>query len=200
MVKNLINQAVNAAINQDWQQAINVNLEILELFPDHIPTLNRLAKAYKEIGQIQRALDTYQQTLSIDRYNIIARKNLSQLEIKSDNHIRSNKKINADFIEEPGKTKTIPLTRLGDPALIRNLEPGQIVKLTLKKHNICVTTEDDQHIGALTDDIAYQLKDFLSAGNQYQAIVKCASNNKIHIFIRETLRVDKYKHIPTFAF
>jgi tetratricopeptide (TPR) repeat protein len=199
-VKTLTEQAIDAALNQNWSSAIEYNLSILKLTPDDISALNRLAKAYKESGLSTEAQACCQKVLSLDRYNLIAKKNLQQLQKNSATQppISSQHQMNTDFVEEPGKTKSFSLIRLGDPQLLSSLQSGQIVYLNPKNHSICVTTSDGHHLGALTDDVVYGLKSFLEAGNTYQATVKACTNRALTIFVRETSRSKQLKNTPSF--
>lgn len=199
MLKSLSNQAIAAALRADWQSAININLEIVKDNPNHIPTLNRLAKAYGELGQNDEAQSYYQKVLELDRYNSIALKNSQVIKHHQPQKNHPPFNLNLNFIDEPGKTKTLPLTRLGDQKVITSLVPGQIVHLTPKNHSICVTTDNQEHIGALTDDIAYLLKHAINLGNQYEVAIKVATNQKVWIFIRETFRDERLKDSPTFT-
>ena len=52
MEMSLAQKAINLAISGEWNEAIKVNLQILSLSPDDVDSLNRLAKAYAEIGKI----------------------------------------------------------------------------------------------------------------------------------------------------
>ena len=198
--KVLIEKSIASALNQDWHQAIEINLEILQQNPYHIATLNRLAKAYREIGQVDRAIQTYEQTLQYDRFNTIAQKNLGLLQKWLKHNCNYNgKRYNTEFIDEPGKTKVLPLIRLGESNILTTLEPGQIVDMNIKSHYICITTHNNEHIGALTDDISYRLKQFIDNGYVYQSVIKDASIKRVHIFVKEAGRPDNY-HSPTFAF
>lgn len=188
MDQYLQDQAIHAALNQDWETAISLNLTYLKSHPGHIPTLNRLAKAYKENGCLKEAAATYQAVLDLDKYNVIAKKNLEVL-IKTPPDQLKRKcaaKINPEFINEPGKAKTFYLTRLGDPRIIANLLPGQIVHLIPKKHTLCLATDSHEHIGALTDDIAFELKQYLVQGVQLEVVVRSATATGVIVFVRET--------------
>lgn len=197
--KQLLNKAITAALEQDWHEAIEINLEILETDPFHIPTLNRLAKAYREIGMTDKAIATYEQALKYDRYNQIAQKNIRLLKTNSHSSAPTpNCTLDTCFVDEPGKTKTLPLTRLGNPNLIQRLQAGQIVHLKLNGHSICITNDTNEHIGALTDDAAFYLRDCIEAGNTYQAIIKSVQTKHVTVFIREVNRVTAYKDSPTF--
>jgi hypothetical protein len=189
MGNQLQDQAIEAALNKEWETAISLNQAYLAECPAHIPTLNRLAKAYKEIGCIEEAITTYQTVINLDRYNVIAKKNLDIL-IKNPpvNHKKHNSgKTITEFIKEPGKAKTFCLTRLGDPKIIANLTPGEIVYLIPKKHTFFLITETHEHVGALTDDTAFELKRQLLEGAQFEVIIKSASINGVVIFVKETM-------------
>ncbi|OGV96374.1 hypothetical protein A2W24_04550 [Microgenomates group bacterium RBG_16_45_19] len=187
MGNHLQDQAIAAALNQNWAVAIALNQDCLQFHPTDIPTLNRLAKAYKEMGQIEAAIDTYKTVLSLDKYNVIAKKNIDIL-IKNPpatNKPPSQRKISTEFIKEPGKTKTYCLTRLGDPQIVANLLPGQVVHLVAKKHTFCLFTDAKEHIGALTDDIAFELKPYIVQGTQFEAVIKSATPSAVVIFVRQ---------------
>jgi tetratricopeptide (TPR) repeat protein len=198
LTKSLIDRSISSALNQNWQDAVDINLEILESDPYHIPTLNRLAKAYREQGFLDKAIRTYKQVLKLDRYNQIAIKNINLLEKLDPTPNSNGKKYNTEFIGEPGKTKAFPLVRLGDPSLLQSLEAGQIVEINIKKHYICITTQNNEHIGALTDDISYHLKQCVKLGYCYQSTIKSIASHQITVFIRETSRPNQINCQPTF--
>jgi Flp pilus assembly protein TadD len=77
--KHWADQAVELALMGRWDEAVQVNLRILEIFPDDIPANNRLGKAYSELGRHDEAVTAYEQTLQRQPSNSIARKNLTQL-------------------------------------------------------------------------------------------------------------------------
>lgn len=187
MLNHLQDQAIAAALKQDWDIAINLNLTYLNGSPNHIPTLNRLAKAYKEVGDIDQAIKTYENVLNLDKYNVIALKNLAILK-KNPPHVGHRHpecRISTEFIKEPGKSKTFHLTRLGDPKIVSNLLPGEVVRIIPKKHTICLYTDQNEHIGALTDDVAFELKQCLQSGIIFEAVIKSVSNQKVVVFLRE---------------
>jgi tetratricopeptide (TPR) repeat protein len=77
MQKNLTKKAVEAALNCDWERAIDYNTAIIRQDPQNIQAINRLARAYLETGQKQQAKELCEEVLKIDKYNPIALKNLS---------------------------------------------------------------------------------------------------------------------------
>ncbi len=77
--RRLQNQAVELAANNRWEEAAVINRHILELGED-TDTLNRLGKAYFELGQLENARNCYRNALRITPNNPIARKNSERLE------------------------------------------------------------------------------------------------------------------------
>jgi Flp pilus assembly protein TadD len=72
-------QAVELALLGRWDEAVQMNLRILELFPDDIGAQNRLGKAYRELGRLEEAVAAYEESLRRHPSNPIARKNLTGL-------------------------------------------------------------------------------------------------------------------------
>lgn len=72
-------RAVDSALMGHWDEALQTNLRILELYPEDIPTLNRLGKAYLELGRLEEAAETYEHSLQQQPSNTIARKRLTEL-------------------------------------------------------------------------------------------------------------------------
>ncbi len=185
MQLSLQDQAIKSALDGDWQAAIEINQQILNDTPNHIPALNRLAKAYAQTGQSDKAIELYQQVLQIDKFNQIARKQCQLLK-KSPCIPQKNVKITmTNFIEEPGKTRTCDLNQIGDSKNISSLQPGQPVKLVVKSHWIVVTTEDDSHVGRIPENVSFKLKKQIDNGQIFDAVIKSASTAQVSVFIRQ---------------
>lgn len=199
MQSNLEDQAIKAALEGNWDKAIELNHTILQNNPDHIPTLNRLAKAFSQLGQTDDAKAAYNRVLQLDKFNTIAAKNCQSLKNAPGVPVSNNLKIiDTDFIEEPGKTKTIPLVRLGDSKTLLNLQAGQLVNLVPKNHWIAVISQDDIYIGALPENVSLRLKQLMTGGNRFQAVIRTASVNQASIFIKEMFRSPQFANTPSF--
>ena len=72
-------QAVQAALRGDWDEAVQHNLEILEMFPDDVKARNQLGNAYMELGQLEEAATVYEENLQRQPSNPIARRRLTEL-------------------------------------------------------------------------------------------------------------------------
>ncbi len=197
----LKDQAIKAALNQDWPLAIEINHQILASQSD-IPTLNRLGFAYMQLGDTQKAKDAYNQVLEIDKYNPIATKSLEKLKQFKAEHVNGHtkpQKFITTFIEEPGKTKTITLVRPANHDILLTLNPGFPVTLTGKKHRVVVETDTGKYIGCLPDDIGHKLGRLIGLGYSYQAIIKSANHKSVSVFIKEISRSKKGRNLPSFG-
>ena len=76
----LVEEAINAALDRKWKDALEINQEIAERYGVDEETHNRLGKAHTELGNLDDALTAYRATLELNPLNGIAIKNVSRLE------------------------------------------------------------------------------------------------------------------------
>lgn len=199
MEMSLAQKAVKFALQRKWKEAIAANLEILASQPQDTDALNRLARAYSEMGEIGKARTTAQKVLKIDPVNPIAVKCLERWKTISKVKKDSGRVYSVDaFLEEPGKTKLVSLFHTGDQSVFANLDPGEEVKLVPFAHRVSVNTYDGRYIGRLSDDLAARLKNLIKSGNKYQTFVKSVEPKNVTVFIREVERGEKSKDIASF--
>ncbi len=72
-------QAVESALMGRWDEAVQTNLHILEVFPDDVRAYNRLGRAYVELGRLDAAVEAYEQAMQRQPSNPISRKQVSEL-------------------------------------------------------------------------------------------------------------------------
>lgn len=194
------NQAIQAALNQNWDEAVEINQTLLAEKPNDVATLNRLAFAFRQLGQIKKAKLTYLKVLKLDHYNPIAKKSLEKLsQLKPLSHKQENQKVITTFLEEPGKTKTVSLVRPAASEVIVNLLPGTQVNLVSKKRRVSVETNSRLYIGCLPDDLGFRLGKLIGLGYKYQTIIKTTDNKSVLIFIKEMERSKRGKNLPSFS-
>jgi len=200
MEKDLAQEAIDLALAGNWDKALKVNKIILEENPKDIEALNRLARAYAELGRIAQARKTSKEILTIDPFNTIANKALEKWKgLKHGETYKSGPSRPQSFLEEPGKTKIISLLHPGAPDLIAKLDSGDQVKLNTHSHKVAVCTKDGKYVGKLPDDLSARLRKLIKFGNEYEAYVKSVNKKEVKIFIRETKRVPKLVDIPSFS-
>jgi tetratricopeptide (TPR) repeat protein len=199
-IEDLEKNAIRAAVKKDWNQAIRINLSVLKIEPENISALNRLAWAYTELGKTKKAKTAYNKVLKIDKYNLIAAKNLKRLAAlakKQPAEVPADK-THSLFIEESGKTRVVSLVRLAPSQVLAGLQCAEPIELVPKKRFICVRDRNNCYLGILPDDLSFRLLKMIKGGNQYQAWIKSVDKQSLQIFIRETKRGPKFKNVHSF--
>lgn len=198
--------AIKYALENNWQDARDTNLQILEESPSDIDTLNRLAFSFLKLAEFKNAEITYQKVLALDSTNPIALKNIKKLgtisKVSSNghsNHSLSNPIYGDLYIEEVGKTKTVELKNIADKKTLSLLQPGEHVYIFPKRSKVFVQTPDKHYIGVLPDNIGMRLVSLIKGGNEYQACIKSISEKNVTVFIKEIKRAPKFKNQPSFV-
>lgn len=192
MNEDISRQAVSAALNGDWKEAVSLNLQILKGSPKDIDALNRLARAYAEIGKINKAKGLSEKVLKLDPLNSIASKSLGKWKQSRTSPFDSSEPPSPeDFLEDPGKTKLVTLLHPGDANLLAKLYSGDTVLLSPSPHRVNVVTESGKYVGRFPDNIAARLRHLIKLGNSYRVLVKSVESKEVRIFIREIGRGEK---------
>ena len=202
MNKNLENQAVKAALAQNWEKAVEINKKIIKENSQNIPALNRLAHCHWELGDIEQALKTYKKVLKIDNFNPIANRNFTRLskggKIKKSLNKKRSPFFSKIFLEEPGKTKVVSLMRLAEPDVLGKLNNGDRVIMVAKKRLVSIQNEENNYLGTIPEDLSLKLIEFMNGGNQYDVFIKNIDHQTLQIFIRETSKGKKYNNVASF--
>jgi hypothetical protein len=196
----LKNQAIQTALNGNWQEAIDLNKSLVKENPKDIDALNRLALAYTIIGNNKEAKSTYTKVVNLDPLNAIALRNLKKLKEKNGQNSSGNGlvTIRNTFLEEPGKTKVVEHVNIAQAKITENLSTGQTLEISVKRLKIFVS-QGKQYIGVLPDDISRRLIKFIKAGCVYEAFVKSANAHKVAIFVKEIKKPARLKDQPSFT-
>ena len=196
-----VDEAIELALASRWAEAVQVNRGIMDRFGPDEDTLNRLGKAYTELGQLNEAIEAYQSTLRMNPVNPIALKNLSKLQaLRGGQPVPTSKaKVDVDaFIEETGKTS---LTALhvhaeGDPC--SKVAGGDPVKLIVAGDTMNVETARGVYLGHLEHALGRRLIKFLEGGNRYSGAVATCEGGAVKIIVRETYQDPKFFGRPSF--
>lgn len=195
------NLAINAALTGNWKEAVRLNLQILKNEPKNVEALNRLARAYFQTGFKTKSAETYKKVLRIDKFNTIAIKNLNLVtnsKIERGGHQTSIASSAPMFLEEPGVTRTLTLTRPSEPKVLSRMHPGDPIKIAPRQHCVAVTTMSGHNLGRLPEDLAARMQQFIKAGSTFTAWVRSVEPANLKIFIRENSRASKFKDTPPF--
>lgn len=190
-------KAIQAVKDSDWKNAVLINQEILEQSPKNLEAMNRLGLAYLKLKKNKEAKKVFNKVLKLDRSNIIANKHIKKLKNKEKtpdvifNH-------NADFIEEPGKSKIISLHRLTSSSQLGKLKVGQECHLQIKNRYISIIDDKQKHIGALPEDISFRLSKLISNGNQYSCVIYKIDDKQCCVQLKESYRSAKNQQLQSF--
>jgi tetratricopeptide (TPR) repeat protein len=197
----LVEEAINAALDRNWKLALDLNKEVAERFGVDEETHNRLGKAYTELGKLDDALSAYRATLELNPLNAIAIKNVNRLtgliEEKADlPKGQSAVDVNA-FVEEMGKSAlaNVVLESGFDPALVA---PGDHVELVPEGDSLKVQTPSGKAVGRVESKLARRVLKFVAGGNKYAAVVATSDESSLRIIIRETYQAAEFVGMPSF--
>lgn len=200
-MEDLNAKAIDAALVGNWEKAVELNSKLLKTDQNNIDCLNRLGKAYFELGDCTKACKTLRKVLRIDKYNAIAARNLTRAsQTTTGKKLPSAPLTNSalSFLEEPGKTKLISLVNLTTSVDLLAQDQAESLVLTPKRHTVVVTNTQDHYLGSLPDDVGHRLSVLIKGGNKYCAFIKSVTKCSLVIFVRETSRAKKYSDTPSF--
>lgn len=196
-----VDEAIELALASKWAEAVQLNRSIVDRFGPDEDTLNRLGKAYTELGQLGEAIEAYQGALKTNPVNPIAQKNIAKLQaLRGGQPVPTSKaKVDVDaFIEETGKTAVTALHvhTEGDPC--SKVAGGDPVKLIAAGDTMNVETARGVNLGHLEHALGRRLIKFVEGGNRYSGAVATCDGGAIKIIIRETHQDPKFFGRPSF--
>ena len=178
-----------------WEDAIAINESVLKHFPDDLEALNRLGKAFSELGRNAEAVEAFEKALALSPHNGIARKNLDRLARLGDAEGSGSAKAYGTrsaprvFIEESGKSGLTSLLNLASPQALVKTAPGHAVLLEIENNKLNAKDAAGDPLGRVEPKLASRLIRLINGGNKYEATVTSTGAQDLSIIIRET-----YKH------
>ena len=146
-------QAIQLALQGRWTEAVRLNRDIIETFPNDTDAFNRLGKAMTELGRYADARDAYMKALGIDPLNSIARKNLTRLSTLGDEEAAprpASQKLSPQmFIEETGKTGITVLVRPNMDIAAR-MTAGDQVNLQRQNGSVVIQSLAGEYVGEIS--------------------------------------------------
>jgi tetratricopeptide (TPR) repeat protein len=180
-------QAIALAMQGRWREAVAANQEIIASFPHDVDAYNRLGRAYIELGDYAQAKEAYQRAIELDPYNVIAQKNLRRLPYLGEggSEADSDRAEPQQFIEETGKAGVVNLYRLAPPGVLARMAAGNRVYLKRDGAGLNVTNARGEYLGQVEPRHAQRLIKLMEGGNQYDAAIVSAAENRVLVIIRE---------------
>jgi len=192
-------QAISLAMKNRWEEAAQLNREILDMFPNEVDAFNRLGKALTELGKYGEARDAYARAVKLDPLNGTATKNLQRLGKLAAEGAAAPPPSPVDprlFIEESGKTTVTQLTDVRRSDATAKLSAGDQLQIDRRGNQVIVTNPAGQEIGRIEPKLEQELIRLLELGNQYSAFVTAANDQAVHVIVRETHRSAGMGHRP----
>ena len=196
-------QAIDLALKGEWQRATEVNQALLALYPEDVDALNRLGKAFMELGDYGRSREVLNTVVEKAPYNTIAQKNLSRLEQMegaptSGRQARKSGGVSKLFIAESGKSGTTLLQRTAKADILASIAPGDPITLEVRNQSIWAFVRENEYLGQVEPKLALRLTRLIKGGNRYEAALVGLNDRGISIIIRETYRHPSLHNISSF--
>ena len=198
-----VDDAIRLAMESRWEEAVELNRQILELFGPDDQSHNRLGKALTELGKLEDARKEYDAALKLNPFNQVAKKNRSKLEVliqhKGDIRIGGARVDLNLFVEEMGKT-IITALEGSDADVCDRVVPGDVAELQVGGGDtVTLVTVRGVRLGNLEPKQARRLIKFIQGGNRYQAgVTACEGGGEVKVIVRETYQDPKFVGKPSF--
>lgn len=195
-------QAIEAAMDSNWEQAVALNKKITKLMPEEIAAFQRLGYALLQTNKLKEAAKQFKMVLKLQPKNNIAEDHLEKIKIllekKKERHTHATKYNSELFLDIPGKTRTVNLVKLGKKEDLAGLNVGEEIMLKEKRRKLEARSRNDEYIGCLPDDISKRVSYFIQEGSEYRAYIKAAELTEAIIFISEVSKGKKVERYPSF--
>lgn len=187
-------KAVALALEGKWDEAVVLNKKMLELFPQDVETLNRLGKAYLELGRYSMARGAFGASVAVAPHNTIAKKNLSRLEslphdtddeAAPPSATQPTRVMPNLFIEDSGKSGVTVLHKPASATVLAKVAPGDLVDLEAGDRRLAVHTPQGQCLGEVEPKLANRLLRLIREGNRYSGAVVSVQHPRIAVALRE---------------
>ena len=178
-------KAIDAALKNEWERALELNIQLLIRKPNDISTKIRLGKAQIQTRNFKKAIETFKDVLETDPINQIATKNL---QIAKEGRVSKNALQTKKLIKEPGTAIEIQVFNKKKKL---NLDTGEVLELHIKKSDVDVV-KGKSIIGTVEDrDVVKSLNKAKNEKAQLEASFIKQKGNKVSILLVSSLSVFK---------
>ena len=181
--------AVEMALAGSWDEAAELNREVIKDRPGDVEAHNRLGKALMELGSLAEAIGAFEGALAISPHNPIARRNLDRLSAGRGGAVRRGEipEDRTRIVEETGKTAVVPLVNVVDPEAFGGLMPGDPIEL-VPSGNMVKAVSEGARIGQVEPRLGARICRLIARGNRYKASIKTLSASSASLLIREVYK------------
>ena len=194
--RQLGEEARKAAFEGNWEEAVTLNLLIIDRFQKDADAFNRLGRAYISLGNLDDAKEAYSKALRADPANLIARRNLQRLEILRGQGGRASADVTrpgpmprpSAFLEEVGKTWVDELVNPGELRTLADISSGEELQLVEEGDRLVVRRANGDRMGEVEPKTARRVLDLTASGNRYEIFALGLAGQTLRIIMREIRR------------
>jgi tetratricopeptide (TPR) repeat protein len=200
--RSLADQAIAAALESDWQRALELNKQILGASPDDVEARNRFGRALLELGKLEEARAAYQETLKAYPHDPIALRQVARISaLVEDKHkadMTRSKTQTRLFIEDLGKTGILRLVNPAPTNVLARYSPGTEATLREQEGLLAAHARDGALLGFLEPKVGRRLLELIQAGNEYVLALVTNDQSNPRVAIREVVQSPENAHRISF--
>ncbi|MBX3069996.1 MAG: hypothetical protein KF883_05865 [Thermomicrobiales bacterium] len=192
--RQVVEEARQAALDSRWDEAIEINRELIQRDAKDTEAHNRLGRALMEKHDYNASYEAYSNALKSDLANLIARRNLQRLEILRNARgegVGSASTIfprSSVFIEEVGKTWVTELTNPVPTSTLAGIYAGQQLVLSDADGRLVVSLLSGERVGEVERRTAERVIELMEGGNVYEAYALGLTAASLRVILREVHR------------
>ena len=181
--------SIKAALNKNWDQAIELNLQILELDTANLDARLRLGIAYLQLEDFKHAKKYYSEVLEMDPINKIA---LEKMKFVKEKKIQEFVVPDTGrLLKEPGNSIELTLEILTKGITAEKFKFGENLILKIKDKTISIHRDDEKQslINYLSETVAKAIIKSISKKGEIDVKFVGGKEKKIKIIITSSISV-----------
>jgi tetratricopeptide (TPR) repeat protein len=189
----LAKKAIEASLQGNWKEAIELNLALLDRNPKDLDAKNRLGRAYLQLKEFNKAKKVFKEVLSVDPINAVALKNLK---LASEERVEHNGKspVNPkNLIKEPGTTIEITLEIVAKRVTAESFTPAEHLAIRVNPHQVDFYKKDshgsDMLVASITSDLVRKFNMILEREETVEAYFVNGNDKHIRVLIKSSIPV-----------
>lgn len=199
--RQLVEEARRASLEGRWEDAVELNQNLVERSGRDAEAHNRLGRALLALDRVPSAIEAYASALRADPANMIARRNLQRLEtlrnvapgdgLSTNGESGPTKPLmpkTAVFIEEVGKTWVDELVNPVVREELAEILPGEQLQLEVSDGRLVIKREDGRRLGEIEAKTGERVVGLIENGNRYEVYALGLSSQSLRVILREAHR------------
>lgn len=181
--------SIKAALNKNWQEAIDLNLQILNQDENNLDARLRLGVAYLQLEDFKNAKKYYNEVLERDPINKIA---IEKMKFVKEKKIQEFIIPDTDrLLKEPGNSIELSVEILTKGITSEKFKFGDNLILKVKDKTISIHRNDEKHslINYLSDTVAKAILKALSKKGEVDIKFIGGKDKKIKVIITSSISV-----------